>query len=48
MSSLTGTVHRRITGSGLAGLMRRRIARVPAPRPGFAGFRFAPEVFSAR
>ncbi|MGH7745720.1 MAG: hypothetical protein ACREQ5_13160, partial [Candidatus Dormibacteria bacterium] len=27
-----------------AGLMRRRLARVPAPRSGFAGFRFPPEV----
>lgn len=24
--------------------MRRRLARVPAPRSGFAGFRFPPEV----
>jgi transposase-like protein len=30
--------------SGQAGLMRRRPARVPAPRSGFAGFRFPPEV----
>jgi hypothetical protein len=28
--------------------MRRRIARVRAPRSGFAGFRFPPEVISAR
>jgi IS6 family transposase len=27
-----------------AGLMRRRPARLPAPRSGFAGFRFPPEV----
>src|ERR1700709_2602507 len=37
-------LHRRITVSGQAGLMRRRPARVPAPRSGFAGFRFPPEV----
>jgi transposase-like protein len=30
--------------SGQAGLMRRRFARVPAPRSGFAGFRFPPDV----
>ena len=30
--------------SGQAWLMRRRPARVPAPRSGFAGFRFPPEV----
>jgi Domain of unknown function (DUF4157) len=29
---------------GQAGLMRRRPARVPAPRSGFAGFRFSPDV----
>jgi hypothetical protein len=29
---------------GQGGLMRRRPARVPAPRSGFAGFRFPPEV----
>jgi transposase-like protein len=37
-------LHRRITASGQAGLMRRRLARGPAPRSGFAGFRFLPEV----
>jgi transposase-like protein len=30
--------------SGQVGLMRRRLARVPAARSGFAGFRFPPEV----
>jgi len=29
---------------GQAGLMRLRPARVPAPRSGFAGFRFPPDV----
>jgi transposase, IS6 family len=37
-------MHRRITASRQAGLMRRRLVRVPAPRSGFAGFRFPPEV----
>ena len=37
-------LHRRLTASGQAGLMRRRPARVSAPRSGFAGFRFPPEV----
>jgi hypothetical protein len=40
----TGLLHRRITASGQAGLMRPHPARVPAPRSGFAGFRFPPEV----
>jgi hypothetical protein len=29
---------------GQAGLMRPRPARVPAPRSGFAGFRFPPDI----
>jgi hypothetical protein len=29
---------------GQAGLMSHRLAAVPAPRSGFAGFRFPPEV----
>ena len=37
-------MHRRITVSGQAGLMRRRPARVPAPRSAFAGYRFPPDV----
>jgi transposase, IS6 family len=37
-------LHRRITASEQAGLMRRRPVRVPASRSGFAGFRFPPEV----
>jgi transposase, IS6 family len=37
-------LHRRITTSGQAELMRRRHARASAPRSGFAGFRFPPEV----
>src|SRR5947209_656058 len=37
-------LHRRITVSGQAGLMRRRPARVPAPRSAFAGYRFPPAV----
>jgi transposase-like protein len=37
-------LRRRITASEQAGLMRRRLARVPAPRSGFTGFRFPPEV----
>ena len=37
-------MHRRITASEQAGLMRRRPVRVPASRSGFAGFRFPPEV----
>jgi IS6 family transposase len=37
-------LRRRITASGQAGLMRRHLARVSAPRSGFAGFRFPPEV----
>jgi hypothetical protein len=37
---------RRITASEQAGLMRRRPARVPAPRSSFAGFRFPPEVIT--
>jgi IS6 family transposase len=40
----TALLRRRITASGQAGLMRRRLARVPVPRSGFAGFRFPPEV----
>ncbi len=31
-------------GLGQGGPMRRRSARVPAPRASFAGFRFSPEV----
>jgi hypothetical protein len=31
-------LHRRITASGQAGLMRRRPALVPAPRSDFTGF----------
>ena len=37
-------LHRRITVSGQAGLMRRRPARVPAPRSAFTGYRFPPDV----
>ena len=37
-------LHRRITTSGQAELMRRRHARASAPRSGFAGFRFPAEV----
>jgi transposase, IS6 family len=37
-------LHRRIIASGQAGLMRRGLARVSAPRSGFAGFRLPPEV----
>jgi hypothetical protein len=37
-------LHRRIIVSGQAGLMRRRPARVSAPRSEFAGFRFPPDV----
>ena len=37
-------MHRRITTSGQAELMRRRHARASAPRSGFAGFRFPPDV----
>ncbi len=37
-------MHRRITASEQAGLMRRRPVRVRASRSGFAGFRFSPEV----
>jgi len=33
-----------MTGSGRVGQMRRRSARVPAPRSSFAGFRFPPDV----
>jgi transposase-like protein len=41
---LVALLRRRITVSGQAGLMRRRPARVPVPRSGFAGFRFPPDV----
>jgi hypothetical protein len=42
---LRGALLRRwVVGSGQAELMRRRPARVPTPRSGFAGFRFPPEV----
>ena len=37
-------LRRRITAGGQAGLMRRRSARVPTPRSGFAGFCFPREV----
>jgi transposase, IS6 family len=37
-------LRRRITASGQVELMRRRLAQVPAPRSGFAGFRFPPAV----
>src|SRR5205085_12366200 len=37
-------LHRRITASEQAGLMRRRRVRVPASRSGFAGFCFPPDV----
>jgi hypothetical protein len=40
----TALLHPEITASGQAGLMRRRLARVPAPRSGFAGFRFPSDV----
>ncbi len=40
-------LHRRIIASGQAGLMHPRPARVSAPRSGFAGFRFPPEVIMA-
>jgi hypothetical protein len=36
-------LRRRITASGRAGLMRRRPARVPAPKSGFASSCFPPE-----
>jgi uncharacterized membrane protein YfcA len=39
-------LHRRITASGQAGLMRRRPTRVSTPRSGFAGFRFPSEVIT--
>jgi IS6 family transposase len=37
-------LHRRVTVSGQAGLMRRCPARVPAPRSAFTGYRFPPDV----
>ena len=37
-------MHRQIIESGQAGLVRHRLARVPAPKSGFAGLRFLPEV----
>jgi hypothetical protein len=37
-------LRRRITASGQAGLMRRRPTRMSAPRSGFVGFRFPPDV----
>jgi hypothetical protein len=48
MSSLTGIVTSAAHREQAGWLTRRRIARVPAPRSGFAGFRFPPEVISAR
>ena len=39
-----GTVASADQQLGQADLMRRRPARLPAPRSGFAGFRFPPEV----
>ncbi len=43
-ATATALLRRRIIASGQAGLMRPRPARVSAPRSGFAGFRFPPEV----
>jgi hypothetical protein len=37
-------LHRRITVSRQAGLMRRRPARVPTPRSAFTGYRFPPDL----
>ncbi|HKR51521.1 MAG TPA: hypothetical protein VJT72_18455 [Pseudonocardiaceae bacterium] len=39
-------MHQRIIAIGQAGLMRPRPARVSAPRSGFAGFRFPPDVIT--
>ena len=39
-------LHQRIIAIGQAGLMRPRPARVSAPRSGFAGFRFPPDVIT--
>jgi hypothetical protein len=41
-----GTVAFAGGGLGQAVLMRRRYSRVTAPRSGFAGFRFPPEVIT--
>lgn len=41
---LSGTVVSADHQLGQAGLMRRRPARVPAARSGFAGFRFPPKM----
>jgi hypothetical protein len=37
-------LRRRIIASEQAGLMRRHLVQVPAPRSGFAGFRLPPEM----
>jgi IS6 family transposase len=42
--SWRGTVASTDDRFGQAGLMRRRPARLPVPRSGFAGFRFSPDV----
>jgi hypothetical protein len=45
--ALPGSVASTDGGLGQGGPMRRCSARVPAPRSGFAGFRFPPDVITA-
>jgi hypothetical protein len=46
MNASNGSVASAIIASGQAELMHRRPARLSAPRSGFAGFRFPPEVIT--